>query len=257
MVPQASLGCIVQPDWIARQPGLAEGGDISALGGCCPYETTGLVSRSFGIEVNRSRLDGTGSAERISPEGVEGQFSYQVSPDARWAIATYQNAVTPDRISLISLPAHRETRLLEDNGELKARYDALGLNGKEFFRIDIGEVELDAWMIKPVDFDPNKKYPLFMFQYSGPGSQQVANRWHGSRDYWHQLLASRGYIIACVDGRGTGLKGRDFKKVTQLELGKYEVEDQIELCDFIKTITKSVRDSVEQWVGKRKKVDIF
>ena len=66
-----------------------------------------------------------------------------------------------------------------------------------------------------------------MFQYSGPGSQQVANRWNGTNDYWHQLLAQQGMIVVCVDGRGTGLKGRDFKKITQKELGKYEVEDQI------------------------------
>jgi dipeptidyl-peptidase-4 len=85
-------------------------------------------------------------------------------------------------------------------------------------------------MIKPLDFDENKEYPLFMYQYSGPGSQSVANRWGGSNDYWHQMLAQEGYIIVCVDGRGTGLKGRDFKKVTQLELGKYEVEDQIEVA---------------------------
>ena len=82
-------------------------------------------------------------------------------------------------------------------------------------------------MIKPLDFDPNKEYPMFMYQYSGPGSQSVSNSWGGSNDYWHQMLAQEGYIVVCVDGRGTGLKGRDFKKMTQKELGKYEVEDQI------------------------------
>ena len=86
------------------------------------------------------------------------------------------------------------------------------------------------WMIKPKDFDPNKKYPLLMFQYSGPGSQQVVNRWHHPyrHDYWHLMLSQQDYIIVCVDGRGTGYKGRDFKKVTYKELGKYEIEDQIE-----------------------------
>ena len=74
---------------------------------------------------------------------------------------------------------------------------------------------------------PAKQYPLLLFQYSGPGSQSVANSWAGTNDYWHWMLASEGYIIACVDGRGTGFKGRDFKKITQKELGKYEVEDQI------------------------------
>ena len=66
-----------------------------------------------------------------------------------------------------------------------------------------------------------------MYQYSGPGSQNVDNKWNGSNDYWHQMLVQQGYIVVCIDGRGTGLKGRDFKKVTQLALGRYEVEDQI------------------------------
>ena len=88
-------------------------------------------------------------------------------------------------------------------------------------------------MIKPANFDSSKTYPLFMFQYSGPGSQQVANRWNSANDYWYQMLAQQGYIVACVDGRGTGLKGADFKKVTQKELGKYEVEDQIEAAKLL------------------------
>ena len=83
------------------------------------------------------------------------------------------------------------------------------------------------YLLKPKDFDPSKKYPLLMFQYSGPGSQSVANKWHGQRDLWHQLLVQKGYIVACVDGRGTGFKGVDFKKVTYKELTKYETEDQI------------------------------
>ena len=81
--------------------------------------------------------------------------------------------------------------------------------------------ELNMWMIKPNDFDENKEYPLLMFQYSGPGSQSVSNSYFGTNDYWYQLLANEGYIIATVDGRGTGFKGADFKKVTQNELGKY------------------------------------
>ena len=101
------------------------------------------------------------------------------------------------------------------------------ISPKEFSTININGNELNMWMIKPKNFDPNKEYPLFMFQYSGPGSQQVSNRWMGSNDYWYQMLAEKGYIIACVDGRGTGFKGAEFKKVTYKELGKYEVEDQI------------------------------
>jgi len=83
------------------------------------------------------------------------------------------------------------------------------------------------WMIKPVNFDPNKTYPMLMYQYSGPGSQEVANSWNGTNDYWYQMLAQKGYVIACVDGRGTGFKGADFKKSTYMNLVKYETEDQI------------------------------
>ena len=101
------------------------------------------------------------------------------------------------------------------------------MSPKEFSTISINGYDLNMWMLKPNNFDPSKKYPLLLYQYSGPGSQRVANRWLSSNDYWHQMLASDGYIIVCVDGRGTGYKGRDFKKLTYLNLVKYETEDQI------------------------------
>jgi dipeptidyl-peptidase-4 len=88
-------------------------------------------------------------------------------------------------------------------------------------------------MIKPKDFDASKKYPVFMYQYSGPGSQQVANDWLDINDYWFMMLSQQGYITVCVDGRGTGFKGAAFKKCTQKELGKYEVEDQIDAAKVI------------------------
>ena len=102
------------------------------------------------------------------------------------------------------------------------------LSSKEFSTLNVNGNDLNMWMIKPQNFDPTKSYPLLMFQYSGPGSQSVTNSFYGTNDYWHQMLAQQGYIVACVDGRGTGYKGADFKKVTQKELGKYEVEDQIQ-----------------------------
>jgi dipeptidyl-peptidase-4 len=120
-----------------------------------------------------------------------------------------------------------EVREIKNNETLANKVKGYALSKKEFSTINVNGEELNMYMIKPKNFDPNKEYPLFMYQYSGPGSQQVANRWNGSNDYWHQMLAQDGMIIACIDGRGTGLKGRDFKKMTQKELGKYEVEDQI------------------------------
>ncbi len=157
----------------------------------------------------------------------EGTNSAAFSSDFTYYINTFSSATTPYRFTLHKASDGKLVKEVKDNSTLLNKLDAYEIAPKEFSTININGYDLNMYMIKPTDFDPNKKYPLFMFQYSGPGSQQVANRWMGSNDYWHQHLASLGYIVACVDGRGTGLKGRDFKKITQKELGKYEVEDQI------------------------------
>ncbi|AZI32051.1 S9 family peptidase [Kaistella carnis] len=117
---------------------------------------------------------------------------------------------------------------LQNNEEQLKKLQADNMVTKEFFTIpnEAGD-EMNAWIMKPKDFDPNKKYPLFMFQYSGPGSQQVTNSWDQGNGLWFNHLVQKGYIVACVDGRGTGYKGTEFKKVTYLNLGKYEIEDQI------------------------------
>ncbi|AKA34631.1 Dipeptidyl-peptidase IV [Flagellimonas lutaonensis] len=157
----------------------------------------------------------------------EGTNMADFSADYTYFINTYSSANTPWQYTLHRASDGKLLKEIIDNQQLKEKLDGYEVAPKEFSTISINGNDLNMYMIKPVDFDPNKKYPLFMFQYSGPGSQQVANRWMGSNDYWHQMLASEGYIIACVDGRGTGFKGRDFKKVTYLNLVKYETEDQI------------------------------
>src|SRR5690606_1548846 len=110
-----------------------------------------------------------------------------------------------------------------NNNDLLEKLANYQLSPKEFSTIEVNGNSLNMWIIKPADFDPNKEYPLFMSQYSGPGSQSVSNSWMGANDYWYQMLAQNGYVIVCVDGRGTGFKGAEFKKVTYKELGKYEV----------------------------------
>ncbi|MEO2050807.1 MAG: S9 family peptidase [Allomuricauda sp.] len=157
----------------------------------------------------------------------EGTNSASFSTDYTYFINTFSNATTPYEFTLHTASDGKLVKKIKDNAALSTKLEGYEFAPKEFSTININGYDLNMYMIKPVDFDPNKKYPLFMFQYSGPGSQSVSNSWMGSRDYWHQVLASEGYIVVCVDGRGTGLKGRDFKKLTQKELGKYEVEDQI------------------------------
>ncbi|WP_411028882.1 S9 family peptidase [Spongiimicrobium sp. 3-5] len=157
----------------------------------------------------------------------EGQNSADFSADFTYFINTFSSANTPYTYTLHTALTGKKLKDIMDNKTLLSKLGGYEISPKEFSTLAINGNDLNMWMIKPKDFDPSKKYPLFMSQYSGPGSQQVSNRWMSANDLWYQMLASQGYIIVCVDGRGTGFKGRDFKKVTQKELGKYEVEDQI------------------------------
>jgi dipeptidyl-peptidase-4 len=173
----------------------------------------------------RSRIDGKGKAERISPEGMNGQHSYQMSGDARWAIHTYQNATTPPRIAVVSVQDHNEIRLLVGNNEAKKRFVDLGLNPKEFFRVDIGDVILDGWMIKPKDFDPLKKYPVIFYIYGEPAGSTVQNSWDGG-DMWHQYLSQKGYLVMSIDPRGTKApRGREWRKIIYRKVGIIAPED--------------------------------
>lgn len=157
----------------------------------------------------------------------EGFNAAAFSADYSYYINTYSSATTPYEFTLNRAKDGKMLMAIKDNKKLLDKLEGYEMVRKEFSTISIHGNDLNMWMLKPANFDASKEYPLLLFQYSGPGSQQVANRWMGSNDYWHQMLASEGYIVACVDGRGTGLKGRDFKKVTYLNLVKYETEDQI------------------------------
>ena len=169
---------------------------------------------------------------RLSNE--TGTTNATFSPNFQYYISTFSSATQPTKYTLNEAKTGKQVQAIQNNDVLNAKLKPYNLPSKEFFvlKTEKGN-DLNAWMIKPKDFDPSKKYPVFMFQYSGPGSQQVANSWINSNDYWFMMLSQQGYIIACVDGRGTGYKGADFKKVTQLQLGKYEVEDQIDAAKVI------------------------
>ncbi|MGO4920110.1 S9 family peptidase [Maribacter spongiicola] len=157
----------------------------------------------------------------------KGTNNASFSADFTYFINTFSSTEMPQIYTLHQAINGKKVKDIKDNSQLLKRLEGYAVSPKEFSTISINGNDLNMYMIKPKDFDPAKKYPLFMYQYSGPGSQNVSNSWMGANDYWHQMLVAEGYIVACVDGRGTGFKGRDFKKVTQKELGKYEVEDQI------------------------------
>ncbi|MEH6764868.1 MAG: S9 family peptidase [Aequorivita antarctica] len=150
------------------------------------------------------------------------------SADYTYFIGSFSDANTPYVFTLNEAKTGKVLREIKNNNDLKNGLASYKISPKEFSTININGEDLNMYMIKPLDFDETKQYPLFLYQYSGPGSQNVSNSWNGTNDYWHQMLANeQDIIIACIDGRGTGFKGRDFKKMTQKELGKYEVEDQI------------------------------
>jgi dipeptidyl-peptidase-4 len=184
----------------------------------------GTENGSINRDVYRIRVNGR-NKKRLT--NMAGTNSAAFSTNFRYFINTFSSASTPYVYTLHKASTGEKVKEILDNTELKNKLSKYKISPKEFSTININGHDLNMWMVKPADFDASKKYPLFLFQYSGPGSQQVANSWLGSNDYWHQMLAQEGIIVACVDGRGTGLKGRDFKKMTYKELGKYEVEDQI------------------------------
>ena len=156
----------------------------------------------------------------------DGQNTASFSKNLNYFINTYSSAEIPPIYSLFSGEGEL-LKVIKDNVDLKEKLSEYKISQKEFSTININGNDLNMWMVKPVDFDENKKYPMLMFQYSGPGSQQVGNKWNASNDYWHNMLAQKGIIVVCIDGRGTGFKGADFKKSTYLNLVKYETEDQI------------------------------
>lgn len=163
----------------------------------------------------------------------KGMNSANFSKDFKYYILQNSTASTPLKVSLHKVPTGQLVKVLEDNAALSKKMEEYNIAPKEFMTIKTSEnIELNAWMIKPTDFDPKKKYPIFMFLYGGPGSQQVLNQFDGSNFMWFQHLAQKGYIVACVDNRGTGGKGADFKKCTYLNLGKLEVKDQIEAAKY-------------------------
>ncbi|MDA9588498.1 S9 family peptidase [Flavobacteriaceae bacterium] len=190
------------------------------------------------------KLSGKGKRTLQPTQGTNGAT---FSSNGIYYIHSYSDEQTPPVYTLYETRKNNPIRELLENKTLIEKLSSFGFSDKEFSTIEINGNELNMWMIKPADFDPSKKYPLMMFQYSGPGSQQVANRWADSRTLWHKALANQGYIIACVDGRGTGFKGANFKKSTYLNLVKYETLDQIAAAKSLGALPYVDADRIGIW----------
>ena len=195
-------------------------------------------------DIYSMNISGTNTV-RLSQD--KGSNSADFSADFSHFIQNHSSSQTPNRYTLHSGLEGTQLRVLEDNAALDALLKQYALNPKTFDSIYINGNWLNTYTIKPRVIDTTRKYPVLMYQYSGPGSQQVVDRWNGANDYWHQYLVNQGMIVVCVDGRGTGGKGRDFKKITQGKLGLYEVEDQIAAAQHIARWPEVDPDKIGIW----------
>lgn len=170
------------------------------------------------------KIDAKGVKTRLSQQ--DGNNSASFNSNYAYYINQYSNANTPAVITVNETKTGRELRVLQNNAALREYLNSHAYRPKEFIRLQTASgFELNAWMVKPADFDESKKYPVVMFQYSGPNSQSVLDRYGFD---WEQYLAASGFVCVCVDGRGTGARGEEFRKCTYLRMGELESKDQVE-----------------------------
>lgn len=185
------------------------------------------------------KIDGKGKKTKLSTR--TGTNNALFSKNLNYYINTYSSAQTPTLITLNNNKGQEMVTLL-DNKELKNKISQLNMPTKEFFTFKTSEgVELNGWMMKPANFNPSKKYPVIMRQYSGPGSQQVLDKWgigsFGDGGMFEAVMCDKGYIMVCVDGRGTGGRGAAFEKCTYLSIGLKEAADQAETAKYLSTLS--------------------
>jgi dipeptidyl-peptidase-4 len=179
-----------------------------------------------------SDLDGKNTKQLTQGNGTH---RVELKEDFSQFMDYFSNINTPQVVSLYDLKKDKATlnKVVNENSKLKSTIEEYGLGKVEFIRVPNTKGDtLNGWMLKPANFDPNKKYPVLFCNYGGPGSQQVANRF-GAASMWHQMLAQKGFIVVSVDNTGTGFRGEEFKKKTYLQLGKFEIEDQIDAAKWM------------------------
>lgn len=188
----------------------------------------------------RSRLNGEGKMERVTPERYAGTNSYAVSADTRWAVHTHSSYLQPPIYSMISLPDHKVHKVLEDNAELADKISALGIAPPEFFSVSAQDgLRLDGYMLRPADFDPQGQYPIINFVYGEPWGQTARDIWGGNGNMWHMLMTQRGFLVSTVDNRATRApRGRDWRRAMYGGVGILSSRDQ---SDALKSICKRWR----------------
>ncbi len=175
----------------------------------------------------RVKVEGSGSLEKLTPEDFIGTNHYQVSPNGKWAFRSFSRFDTPWEETLIRLPNHTEVKIIEDNAELVRKIEAINPSPVEYSKVKIEDgVALDSWVIKPSNFDPEKKYPVILHVYSMPAVKMTNDSWKSNHYFFYQLLAKKGFIVMGIDGRGTpSLEGRAWRKSIYLKHGVLPADD--------------------------------
>jgi dipeptidyl-peptidase 4 len=200
----------------------------------------------------RTRLDGKGKQERITPKDQPGYHLYEISPDGRWAFHTYSRLGVPPVVEVIRLPSHQRVRTLVSNQDLRAAVARLRRGTAEFTRVDAGHgLMLDGWIMKPPGFDSTKRYPVLFHVYGEPAGQTALDQWGG--DYlWNLMLTQQGYAVATFDNRGTpSPRGRAFRKAIYKKIGLVNSADQAGVVRTMRTWpwVDSTRIAVWGWSG--------
>jgi len=187
---------------------------------------------------------------------TQGQVWHRVAlNDDQTKFYDYRSDInTPQTVTLNDIVVNKKgeisatmLKVVNESAKQKAKMDEYQLGKAEFIRVPNSKGDtLNGWMLKPANFDPAKKYPVLFCNYGGPGSQQVSNRF-GAVSFWHQLLAERGFIVVSVDNTGTGYRGEEFKKKTYLQLGKFEIEDQIDAAKYLGKMAFVDKDNIGHW----------
>ena len=175
----------------------------------------------------RTRLDGTGKPERVTPKDQPGTHDYRFSPDAQWAFHTYSRFDMPPIVKLVKLADHSVVRVLEDNRQLREKMKKAATPKTEFLQLKIDGATVDAWMMKPAGFDSSRKYPLFVYVYGEPHAQTVLDRWGTPHADFHRVLAEFGYLVVSIDNRGTPApKGAAWRRSVFGSLGPLSTKEQ-------------------------------
>jgi len=202
----------------------------------------------------RTKLYKKENPQRISPAEQNGTHAYNISQNSKWAVHTFSTIDSPPIINLIDLPSHKVIKQVEHNEMLVQNLSEIKRLPTEFFSIDIGDnVMLDAYRIKPYNFDPKKRYPVLFYVYGEPAGQTVRNVWGTRKQHlWHTMLAQQGYLVVNIDNRGTNApRGRAWRKSIYKQIGILAAEDQAAACRIVRKweYVDSTRIGIWGWSG--------